>query len=159
MALEDELELDLEDENITRDKKRLETLSGKVKETAAERDQALADKQAAEEAKAIAEKKIEFLSGFSDTVTKFPAATEHKDAIEAKVLAGYTVEDAVVAVLNAENKLPMQVESAPPAGPAAGGSAPNTLNDTGTKPVAEMTQQERRALLEDFAKKGDISLT
>jgi hypothetical protein len=154
----DDLELDLEDENITRDKKRLESLSNKVKETSTERDEAKAAAEAAEQAKLQAEKERDFFSGFSDTVTKYPQASEHKDAIKEKVLSGYSVEDATVAVLHAEGKFAPTVEQTPQAGAAAGGSAPTALPDTGTKSVAEMDQSERRALLVDFEKKGDISL-
>lgn len=151
----DELELDLEDETITRDKKRLESLSGKVKEASAERDEANAAKEAAEAARLVAEKERDFFSGFSDTVGTYPAAAEYKDAIKEKVLAGYTVKDATISVLAENNKFNPTVEQAPQ-GPAAGGSAIINMTESPNKTVAEMNQAERRALLVEFEKKGDI---
>lgn len=154
----DELELDLEDETITRDQKRLESLSGKVKTTASERDAAIASKEEAEAARMTAEKERDFYSGFSDTVAKYPQASGHKDAIKEKVLSGYSVEDATVAVLHSEGKFSPTVENAPIAGPAAGGSAAMSMSDAPTKTISEMDQSERRALLVGFENKGDISL-
>jgi len=123
-----------------RSQERIKELSDKVELTAKERD----------EMKTLNEsltRKNTFLSGYSEVIAKFPAASEHRDAIEEKVLKGYTVEDATFAVLGPTGKLgnaPAPVPTNP-----AGGSAPTNIPQSGAdKPIAEMTQAERRAKLE-----------
>lgn len=144
---------------------RIKSLSGKVKSTAEERDAARAAEEAAKTAQAAAEKERDFYASFSDSAVKYPGASEYKDKIKEKVLAGYSVEDATVSVLNSEGKL---VAASGPAtdtrtvevvGQAAGGSAVNQLPDGGTKTPQEMTQAERRQALIDAEKRGEISLT
>lgn len=162
MADEDVLDLDIEDSapQITRDNKRIETLSSKVRETAAERDAAKASAEAAEAAKVAAEKETAFYKDFSSQAGRYPAAAEFQDAIKEKVLAGYSVEDATVAVLNREGKLTAPAVPPPPLpGPAAGGSASFTPTAPGDKSVAEMTRDEKRTALLEAEKRGDISLT
>lgn len=152
-----ELDLDLgEDENINnRSQERIKNLSSKVKEAAGERDAAKAAAEAAETGRLDAEKKLSFLESFSDVSTKHPGATEYREAIQEKVLSGYTVEDATVAVLAAEGKYtPPAVEV--PAENVAGGSAPIQLTGE-NKTVAEMSQEERRAQLVEADKRGEIS--
>lgn len=99
----------------------------------------------ANEKLAALEKENAFNSGFADILGTQPAAKEHRDEIKAKVLAGYTPEDATFAVLGKAGKLGQPAPA--PASPA-GGSAPNTISQTGQKTVSEMTQAERRAALE-----------
>lgn len=152
----EDLELDLTEEpNITNPtEERIKKLSSKVRDTAAERDEAKAAAQAAEQARIALEKERDFLNSFSDHVVKYPAAAEHKDAIKEKVLAGYSPEDAVVAVLAANNQFaPAQapVEMAP----IAGGSA--TIQLTGdSRPNNQMTQEERRAKLLEADGRGEL---
>lgn len=150
-----EEELDLGE--INRTDKRIQDLSSKVRETSTERDEANAKVETEAAARIAAEKERDFYASFSDTVTKFPAASEYKDKIKEKVMAGYTAEDATVAVLNAENKLVPQAP--PPPSPAGGGSAVNQLPTGGIKSVSEMSRDERRQALIDAEKRGDISLT
>lgn len=155
--MDDNLDLDLGTEQINRADKRIQDLSSKVKETSTERDAAKAKAETAEAARLSAEKERDFYASFSDTVAKFPAASEYKDKIKEKVMAGYTAEDATVAVLNAENKL---VPPPPaPLEPAGGGSAVNQLPTGGTKSVAEMNRDEKRQALIEAEKRGDISLS
>ncbi len=158
--MDDELELDLsEDQNINKTQERITNLSSKVKKTAEERDAARQAQEESEAARLAAEKERDFYASFSDSASKYPAAAEFKDAIKEKVLSGYSVEDATVAVLNANNKLMPTVEQAPDPGPAAGGSAANAIADIAAKSVAEMTQDERRTLLVEAEKRGDITLS
>ena|SRR3990167_3258408 len=138
---------------------RIKSLSSKVKTASEERDAAKTAQEAAEVAKQSAEKERDFYASFADSVTKYPAASEFRDKIKDKVLAGYSPEDATVSVLNAEGKLTPTVEPAPVAAPAAGGSAVNQLPDFSNKTAAEMTQVERRAALVEAEKRGDIGLT
>lgn len=118
---------------------RIQELSGKVKTEAEAR-------QAAEERATAAERKAAFAEGYADIVATNPAAKEFKADIEAKVSTGMSVEDATFAVLGKAGKLG-NVPAPAPASPA-GGSAPTTLPQGGTKTVAEMSQAERREALE-----------
>lgn len=138
---------------------RIKSLSGKVKSTAEERDAAKAGEEAAKAAQVAAEKERDFYADFSETSPKHPGANEYRDAIKAKVMAGYSVEDATVSVLNAEGKLSGSVVPVVEVAPAAGGSAINQLPTGGAKTVADMTQAERREALVEAEKRGDISLT
>ena len=120
---------------------RITQLSEKVRLTSEERD---------EKSRLLNEvtKERDFFQGFSDVVTTNPAAKDHKDDILAKVKSGYTVEDATYAVLGKAGKLgqnaPRPVESMNP----AGGSAITTPNQSGDKPISEMTLAEKRAEIE-----------
>lgn len=156
------LDLDLEslDANIERRNKveeRITDLSSKVKLTAAERDEK--DKLLKEkEAQLVAaQKEVEFFSSFTDTTSKYPNALEYKDAIKEKVLAGYTVEDAAVAVLAKEGKL--GVTTAPIAQPESpvGGSSATVTTASGEKTIREMTREELRAALVEAETRGDLS--
>jgi hypothetical protein len=126
--------------------KRIKQLSGKVKEEAEAKDAALQAQADAEAKTAQAERRAAFAEGFVDVVSATPEAKEHKADIEAKVMAGYTVQDATYAVLGAAGKLGQQTETSSPAGGSAVITPPS-----GEKAVGEMTQAERRqALTETF---------
>lgn len=160
MADELELDLDTEEPNINnRSEERIRNLSSKAKTFAEERDTARAATEAAEAEKANLQKERDFFESFSDTATKFPGASDFKDAIKEKVLAGYSVEDATVSVLNAEGKLTPTVEKAPEPAAAAGGSAPTTLPQGGTKVLSEMSREEKRAEVLAAIDRGDIALS
>lgn len=151
-------ELDLTPE-INRTEERIKDLSSKVKSASEERDTANAKAESEATARLAAEKERDFYSSFSESTAKFPNASEYKNKIKAKVMAGYTVEDATVAVLNSEGKLTQSAPPPPTPAPAAGGSAVNQLPATGTKTVSEMNRDEKRQALMDAEKRGDISLT
>lgn len=125
--------------------KRIKQLSEKVRLTSEERDAQANSVKERDEKIAALERENAFNSGFVDVLGTHQAAKDHKDEIKAKVLTGYTVEDATFAVLGKAGKLG-QAPATPPS--PAGGSATNTINSTGQKPVQEMTQAERRAILE-----------
>lgn len=93
---------------------------------------------------ATLEKENTFNSGFADIVGTRPMAKDHKDEIKAKVMSGYSVEDATFAVLGKAGKL--GVEAPRPDSPA-GGSATNAIPQDAVKSPAEMTQTERREAL------------
>lgn len=136
---------------------RIKDLSDKVKNASTERDaeKARADSEAAKAAEVTRER--DFYAAFSDTVTTHPAAKDHKDEIKAKVMAGYSTQDATFAVLGAAGKLGQpQVESRPIAGGSASISLPQ---NGGSKTVGEMTRDEKRAALFEAEKRGDIGLT
>lgn len=153
-----ELDLDLEDQNLNNPvQERIQKLNSKLKaqgqETASEREARIAAEARAE----AAEKKADFLDAFSGLASKYPGATEHKDAIQEKVLGGYSVEDATVSVLNAEGKLMPQAEIAPQADSPLGGSAANPTFSTDQKSVNEMTREEKRAALLEADKRGEVA--
>lgn len=151
--MEPETTPEVQAEEITRDDKRITDLSKKVKDVASERDTERVSREAAE-------KDRDFYKDFGQTSSKYPGAQEYQEQIREKVVAGYSVEDATVAVLNREGKLvPPPAAPPPPPRPAAGGSAVTNPPDGGMKSVGEMTQAERRAGLIEAEKRGDISLS
>jgi len=151
----EELEMDLiEEPNINKAEERIKNLSSKVKEKALENETERKLREEAEARAASLEKERDFFASFSDQVSKFPAASEFKDAIKEKVLAGYTAEDATVAVLNANGRL-MPQENNVEVGPIAGGSAPTQL--TGDRPSSNLSQEERRQKLMDMDSRGELA--
>lgn len=117
--------------------KRINELSGKIKLTSQERDELATAKTAVEQER-------DFYKDFSQTSAKYPQANEYQDKILEKVKSGYTVEDATVSVLNTEGKLIPQREDTEI---VAGGSATIQTPD-GDKSTGDMTQEERRKILE-----------
>jgi len=146
MADETELELDQNIEPINKTQERITSLSNKVRETSKERDDAKEAAAKADSERQAALKERDFYQGFAGISAKYPAANEHMEDIKAKVLAGYSPEDAAVAVLAQNGKFgisqaPVVSMSAP--GPAAGGSASVTIPEGGTKSAGQMSQAER----------------
>lgn len=137
--------------------KRIKDLSGKVRETAEERDKALAQAEEAAKKADAAERKAQFLEGYSDLVAENPAAKEFKADIEAKVMGGMSLEDAKFVVLGKAGKLATPPAPAPS---PIGGSANTALPSNGTaKSVSEMSTDEKRAALVEMERRGDISWT
>lgn len=157
MAEDLELDLDLEDPNINRTEERIKKLSSTVRTVATERDEANAKAETEATARLAAEKERDFYASFSTNTSKFPAASEHIDAIKEKVLAGYSVEDATVSVLNAEGKLMPQAEIAPNVDSGIGGSAATPSLNTADKPVGEMSREEKRTALLEADKRGEVA--
>ena len=141
-----DIDLDTPDENKV--EKRIKGLSQKVKDTSDERDKLVIERDSAK-------KEVEFYSSFSNATDKYPLAKDFKDKIKEKVLAGYTVEDATVAVLASEGKL----TPAPPATESpAGGSAVNQPSPGGPKSLEEMTREEKREEVLKAVERGEISV-
>lgn len=155
---EDTEEVQLDDEVPKENKveKRIKELSNKVKLTSKERDELATLNKKLEGERDTARKEVEFYSAFSDTTDKYPAAKEFKDKIKEKVLAGYSVEDAAVAILAKEGKLeaPLPKKDNP-----AGGSATNPPMTGEPKPLNEMTREEKREQVIKAMDRGDISLS
>ena|SRR3990167_6713694 len=151
-------ELNLEDEQTNKVEKRIKDLSSKVETTSQERDEFAELNKQKDEQLAQKDKEIGFLGSFGDVLSKFPQAAEHRDKIKEKFMSGYSTEDAVVAVLNAEGKLTAGTTPAPKAGDIAGGSAVNQPN-LGDKSLEEMSRDEKRAALEEAVARGDISIS
>lgn len=148
----DEVEQKINNKNKVEE--RFRELSSKVKLTSEERDtlRTSLDKELAD--KELITKERDFFSGFSDSVAKYPQAAEFKDSIKEKVLAGYTPEDATIAVLAKEGKLSMPTERPM----VAGGSASNGINSSAEKGVGEMNRDELRAALVEAEQKGEFKL-
>ncbi len=161
MPDEENLEFEDLENKADREVQRNQTLSKKVAETAKERDEARQAQEKAEAERVSALKEVEFYKDFSTQTSKYTGATEYQDAIKEKVMSGYTVEDATVAVLAKEGKLPnMQPAPVePPIGSPAGGSATTTMTAPGEKSIGEMTRDEKRAQLVELESRGDISLS
>lgn len=134
--------------------KRITKLSNDVKTTAEERDVAKAAQAEAEAKAAESDRKAAFADGFADIVADNPAAKEFKADIQAKVMSGYTIEDATFAVLGKAGKINQpKVDTMS----MAGGSAATNLPPQGVeKSIAEMTQAERRVELANRADLVDI---
>ena len=135
--------------------KRIKQLSEKVGLSAKELDEK--NKLIEESTAKIAtlERENSFNEGFADTVATTPQAKEFKEDIKAKVLSGYSLEDATYAVLGKAGKLNQasreNLES------PAGGSATTTVSQPSNKSIKEMTPDERAQAVKEAAEKGDIS--
>src|SRR3990167_10023319 len=136
MAEELDLDLDtiVEDQEHVKQDKRIKDLSEKVRLTAEKRDESDKLRKERDEQLATANKEIDFFKNFSPLTSKYQAAGEFQDKIKEKVMAGYDVEDATVAVLAKEGKLTAPVVSLPPKENPAGGSATNAIKAGGEKP-------------------------
>lgn len=126
--------------------KRIKDLSGKVESTSKERDAALLEAE-------VSRKQAAFSDSFIDIVTANPAAKDHKAEIQAKVMAGYTAQDAAYAVLGPIGKLGNNQQSM---APITGGSAATVIPNSGAKPASEMARDEMRAALIEAQNKGDF---
>lgn len=152
-----ELDIDLQDEGeekINKAEKRIKDLSEKVKLTSQERDEMIKAKEALATEKQALEKERDFFKGFSTLASKYQAAAEYQDKIMDKVMSGYDVEDATVAILAKEGKLTMPAAVSPVNESPVGGSATNTVKTGGEKPLSEMTQAERKAALQQVENEG-----
>src|SRR5687768_16739682 len=105
--VQDDIQEDTQDDSVQENKveKRIRELSNKVKLTSKERDELAQAKQKLEAERDTAQKEVQFYSAFSDVTDKYPNAKEFKYKIKEKVLTGYSMEDAAVAVLAKEGKL------------------------------------------------------
>ena len=128
----------------TRSQQRIQELSEKVELTSKERDEKDRLLKEMGEKYSTLEKENTFNSGFADILGSHPAAKDHKDEIKTKVFAGYSTEDAALAVLAKAGKLSAQPSFQQQ---IAGGSASTVMPQNGEKPVQEMTQAERREKL------------
>ena len=158
MAEKDELNLDSSSENETPNKieERLKDLSSKVKLTAQERDEKDVLLKKSESEKEMISKERDFFQSFTDSTSRYPNANQFRDKIKEKVMAGYSVEDATVSVLAKEGKL---TTPAPERESPAGGSASTTsLSQSSSKPLEEMTREEKRqALIDREGEDGSLS--
>lgn len=124
--------------------KRITDLSEKVETTSKERDEAKALVSEKDKEILSLKKETEFSNGFADVLGTQPNAKEHKDEIKAKVLAGYTVQDATFAVLGAAGKL----GGTPQPKPQVAGGSSATTPQSGQKELKDMNHAEKRAALE-----------
>lgn len=101
-----------------------------------------------------------FTNGFEKLSTLYPHAADFKDEIKKKVDSGYTIDDAVIATLQKENKLVTaeQIEKAKNKGTDLGGSAQTDLSSrqSGDK---EPTVDEAAQAFKDAEARGEIVLS
>jgi hypothetical protein len=151
--MDDELNLDdLDDiqdntEKRLKVKNRIEKLSEKVILTSKEKDELTQAKAKLEADNQTLIKERDFFKDFSASATKYPNASEYQNKIWEKVKAGYTTEDAMVSVLNAEGKLTPAPIQAPDV-QVEGGSAPTTIE--GNKTLDKMTADEKLQALSEL---------
>lgn len=128
---------------IDRGQKRNKDLSDKLKAEAEEKAKIEAEREQAK-------KEAEFYKGFNTMISKYPNSAELQDKIKEKVMAGYDVEDATVAILNKEGKFtPSSSTPPPPPDSPAGGSASTAITSGGEKTINEMSLAEKRQALMD----------
>lgn len=154
----DELELD----NLEKDINNKDAVGDRIRNLHKSKKEAEDKFELAEKARTDAEAKVatmeketKFLNSFSDSITKYPGATEYKDKIKEKFNSGYSLDDAVVSILVSEGKY------TPPTQPkesAAGGSAPNQITGNPKKTVQEMNKDEKLAALREAEQRGDLSV-
>lgn len=141
------------DKERERNEKRYRDLSEKVR-------QAEEARRSSEEKLSTLEKERNFLDSFGGIVAKYPNAVAYKDTIKEKALKGYSVEDATISTLIANNQLELpKSKETPPENPVGGAAAPNQIGGGGKKSLHEMTRDEKRAELLEAEKRGDITLT
>ena len=151
--VQEDVQLD-DDQQESKVEKRIKQLSNKVKLTSQERDELAKANKKLEAERDSAKKEAEFSSSFTEN-PHYQVAKDYKDKIKEKVSGGYSVEDAVVAVLAKEGKLNAIKAIENP----AGGSATNPPMTGDSKPLNDMSREEKRAEVEKAIDRGDISLT
>lgn len=151
------LEEQIEKENKV--EKRIKDLSEKVRLTSEERDEQKRILEERENRIKELERENSFNSGYADMLSTHPAAKDHKDDIKAKVLSGYSIEDATFAVLGKAGKIgqpePKPIVHENP----AGGSAVNAFPSSGEKTLSQLSREEKRQKLIEAEQRGDISVT
>lgn len=157
--MDNELDLDLNENNdeeiISRNKKKINSLSEKLGISEKEKSDLAKAKEDEALARQNAEKERDFFKGFSQVSSKYQGATEYQDQIWEKVKAGYDIEDAAVSILNKEGKL---VTPPPERESAAGGSASTGIIDLSDKPLKNMSRDELRSQLLEMESKGEFRL-
>lgn len=130
-------------EDQSRAQERITQLSDTVKNVSKERDELKTSNESMA-------RERDFYQGFTDVVATNPAAKDHKDDILTKVRAGYTVEDAALAVLAKAGKLGGSAPIAPAEvqNPAGGSASTAMPPNAGEKSIKDMTLAEKRVALE-----------
>lgn len=160
--MEEELNLDLsspdeQQQSANRVEQRLRNLNSEKAKLAADKEELSKAKELAETEKATALKDVDFYKNFNTLSAKYEGASEYQDKIREKVMAGYDIEDATVAVLNREGKLatPNVQSPPPPKENPAGGSANNVVTG-GEKSLSDMTKDEKFAKLQEAGMEGEL---
>lgn len=137
---------------LGRAEERIRQLSEKVELTSKERDEQARLLKEMSDKNATLEKENAFNSGFADVLGTHPQAKDHKDEIKAKVMAGYSPEDAAYAVLGKAGKIGGGTQ---PIASPAGGSAATSIQKDAEKSLSEMTRDEKRAAL--IERQGELA--
>ena len=162
MADENELDLELDnnEEIISRKDKRIESLSEKYKLSEKEKAELETAKAEAEARAESAKKEADFFKGFNQVASKYPEASEYQDKILEKVNSGYDIEDATTSILIAESKYKPYKPIAPQVDKesVAGGSAATGITDNVEKTSDKMSRDEMRSQLLEMESKGEFGL-
>jgi hypothetical protein len=153
-----DLELEIEGGRVVEDpsSKRFKELSAKASEALSQRDLAANEKKAAEDRAAAAEKDRDFFMSFSDMVSKYPNAKDHREDIRTKYLSGYDIEDATISTLAKNGKLSTDDETRHN---VAGGSAATTMTDSSDgKSTKNLSTQEKWSALREAEQRGEIGM-
>lgn len=146
-------------EQVNKVEKRISELNKKVILTAKERDDLKEAQELLQSEKDTAVKERDFYAGFADSIAKYPGSNEYKEQIKEKVLSGYDIEDATIAILAKEGKYqPTMAETVTDTESPVGGSAVNQMNLKGEKSPREMNRDELREALLEAEKKGEFSI-
>jgi len=158
--MDNELELDLNENNqeeiISRKDNRIKSLSDKVKTTSEERDAIAKAKEEAEAKYQAAQKEAEFYKSFNTVSTKYQGASEYQDKIREKAALGLDVEEATMLVLAKEGKYTPPAPTPERQGNVAGGSASIGITDSVEKNARDMSQAERKQVLDELVAKGEF---
>lgn len=156
---DEELNLELEGENqeITRTNNRIKSLSEKVKTTSEERDNLAKEKAEAETRADAAQKDADFYKGFSTVSSKYEGAGEYQDKIREKVALGLDIEEATMLIMAKEGKYTPPVQETQPLvrETQAGGSASIGIHDNVEKKPSEKSRDELRNALLDIESRGE----
>lgn len=139
------------DQRSDRTKERIEDLTGKLESTSKERD---AERKKREE--------LEFDLGFERVKSKYPTADEYREAVKKAAKSGIAVEDALIVELHKAGKLQTGSQKRETVERDAVGGSADTRgieNSSGSKSMGEMTHDERRALISELERKGELRLT
>lgn len=161
-AVPENPEEDLEENKITESNERVDKFENRLDRLSRKLGQEAKEREKVEDAflktqteLETAKKERDFFASFSDSVGKYPEAASFKDAIKEKVLAGYSTEDATLAILAKEGKLgQLTVERETP----AGGSAATSPPPSGDKSLDQMTREEKREAVLKAINEGAIAL-
>lgn len=155
--MDNELELDLNEDNseeiISRNKKKINSLSEKLGLSEKEKEE-LAKAKAEAEAKAeSAQKDADFYKNFNSVSSKYEGASEYQDKIREKTALGLDVEEATMLVMAKEGKYTPPIQQVERQS-QAGGSASMGINDSIERSPKEMSRADLLSSLKDLESQG-----
>lgn len=152
------LDLDLNENNseeiITRNKKKINSLSEKLGLSEKEKAELAKAKEESDAKAETAQKDADFFKNFNTISSKYEGSNEYQDKIREKVALGLDVEDATKLVMVNEGKYTPPVPVVEKES-AAGGSASTGITDSVEKAPKEMSRADLRSSLQELESKGE----